>query len=104
VTAEDQQRADERIPLLLQCPAALHFISFEPLLSRVMIPPEHLDRLGWTIAGAETGPRKRPMLQRWARDLRGQCAAAGVPFFFKRDSTGSRLLDGQLHEEFPCLT
>lgn len=53
------------------------------------------------IVGAETGPGKRPMDLDWARDLRDQCVEAGVPFFFKKDSNGSRELDGRRWEEFP---
>lgn len=112
VSTEDQKRADERIPLLLQTPAAVRFISAEPLLGPVNFlgidagngetwdalrgnrcpqthgvfdarfhAPAHLD---WVIVGGESGPHARPMHPQWARDLRDQCAAAGVPFFFKQ--------------------
>lgn len=58
-------------------------------------------RLDAIIAGAETGSGKRPADVQWFRDVRDQCAAAGMPFFFKRDSDGNRELDGVLHEEMP---
>jgi protein gp37 len=57
--------------------------------------------LDWVIVGSETGPGKRPMELAWARDLRDQCQAASVPFFFKKGSDGSRLLDGREWNEVP---
>ncbi len=105
VTAENQARADERIPLLLQTPAAKHFVSCEPLLGPIdlghAIPcgyycdssVGHVDHqfwsqagtgIDWVIAGGETGPGARPMHPRWARSLRDQCQQAGIPFFFKQ--------------------
>jgi len=96
VSAEDQKRADERIPHLLATPAAVRWVSAEPLLGpvdlRAIYPDttmqidaltgdaEHL--LG--LAGGESGPGARPMHPAWARSLRDQCAAAGVPFHFKQ--------------------
>jgi len=70
--------------------------SFVSALSSYLI-----DGIDWVICGAETGPGKRPMQLDWARSLRDQCQAAGVPFFFKRDGNGNRELDGRLWEEFP---
>lgn len=105
VTAEDQRRADERIPLLLQVPAAVRFLSCEPLLGPIQLSdPDSHDWLGggcgctfnrpcgdgypgldWVIAGGESGPGARPMSPYWARSLRDQCqVAGGVPFFFKQ--------------------
>lgn len=95
VTAENQQAADERIPTLLQTPAAVRFVSVEPMLG-----PVDLEKLlgsayeartvqngwhgiDWVIAGGETGPGARPMHPDWARSLRDQCQAAGTPFYFK---------------------
>jgi len=87
-SAEDQRRADERIPDLLATPAAVRFVSLEPLLG-----PIELDEawhgasgrgLDWVIVGGESGRGARPMHPDWARGLRDQCAAAGVPFFFKQ--------------------
>jgi protein gp37 len=108
VTAENQKRAMERIPVLLEVPASVRWVSFEPLLGPIinLIPnPIGVSRrfgdLKWVVVGAETGPRKRPMDLDWARSIRDQCIAAGVPFFFKKDSQGNRELDGQLWEQYP---
>jgi protein gp37 len=94
VSAERQQEADERIPRLLQTPAAARFISAEPLLGAIVLHPLGCGtnaltsstgpNLDWVIAGGESGPKARPMSIHWARELRDQCAAAGVPFFFKQ--------------------
>lgn len=120
VTAENQEEADRRIPILLQIPAAVHFVSVEPMLGAVdfskgdgglgyfkFVRDEpnrfsaKLRGLDWIICGAETGPGKRHMKTEWARDLRDQCAAASVPFFFKKDSNKNRLLNGKMYEEMP---
>ena len=97
VLIENQKAADERIPLLLQTPAAVRFISAEPLLGPIKLGYSLLDGtthefgetvhyrgLDWVICGGESGPGARPMHPDWARSLRDQCAAAGVPFFFKQ--------------------
>jgi protein gp37 len=104
-SVENQATADERIPHLLKCPAAVRFLSCEPLLGPVDIKfhldliwkdqgiekPIHPDDspglftgLNWVIAGGESGPGARPMHADWARGLRDQCKAAGVAFFFKQ--------------------
>lgn len=153
VSVEDQKRADERIPLLLQTPAAVRWISAEPLLGPIDLrylqpgdPPTEINavegthgvirphrgrgpRLDWVVVGGESGPGARPMHPDWARSLRDQCAAAGVPYFFKQwgswtpycstlakpasfESNGitlrrtgkngaGRLLDGREHSEYP---
>lgn len=88
VSVEDQQRADLRIPHLAQTPAAVRFLSCEPLLGRVDLRSEWLDPLfpafDWVIVGGESGPGARPMHPEWARTLRDQCIGAGVPFHFKQ--------------------
>ena len=93
VTAEDQQRADERIPDLLKCPAAKRFISVEPILGAVDLAYTcfngsdsfgTMPGIDWVICGGESGPGARPMHPDWARSLRGQCDEAGVAFFFKQ--------------------
>lgn len=105
VSVENQAAADERIPHLLATPAAVRFLSCEPLLGPVDLAQylepseEHgIDpktwRAGacigwrtavdWVIAGGESGPKARPMHPDWVRGLRDQCAAAGVPFLFKQ--------------------
>lgn len=108
VSVEDQATADERIPLLLQTPAAVRFISAEPLLGDIRLGawlqrspsaafvagkvtadmPEWTrtgsTALDWVITGGESGPKARPSHPDWFRSLRDQCAAAMVPFFFKQ--------------------
>lgn len=89
VSVEDPNRAEERIPDLLETPAAVRFLSCEPLLGPVRLdgwlrnkPSRTL--LDWIIAGGESGPRARPSHPDWFRALRDQCRNAGVPFFFKQ--------------------
>ncbi|RWM02130.1 MAG: phage Gp37/Gp68 family protein [Mesorhizobium sp.] len=95
VSSERQQEADERVPELLATPAAIRFVSAEPLLGPInfgalqaSIPTNAwltwLDGLDWIIVGGESGPNARPMHPAWARSIRDQCQAAGVPFFFKQ--------------------
>lgn len=92
----NQEEADRDIPKLLQTPAAVRFLSIEPLLGPVLIDtllceyPEDEDgapypgRLDWVIVGGESGPGARPMHPEWVRSLRDQCSAADVPFLFKQ--------------------
>ncbi|UZQ86013.1 phage Gp37/Gp68 family protein [Thermoclostridium stercorarium] len=114
VTAENQARADERIPILLQIPAAVRFVSIEPMLGPVDLteyfseydyrptyeyyreflkmhgiesdgkPALFKSGLDWVICGGETGPKARSMHPDWVRNLRDQCQDAGTPFFFKQ--------------------
>ena len=127
VTAEDQKRANERIPLLTEIPAAVRFVSCEPLLGPVDLT-KSLPFLDWIIAGGESGPKARPSQPDWFRDLRDQCAEYRTPFLFKQwgewgpvpshdcewasggystlmDRIGKRragrVLDGRTHQEFP---
>ncbi len=89
-SVEDQQRADERLPILLELPATYRFLSCEPLLGPVDLSkwtsqrPKHLHRIDWVIAGGESGPNARAMLPGWARQLRDQCQQSGIPFHFKQ--------------------
>lgn len=86
VTAENQQWAARRIPILLQVPAILRFVSCEPLLGSVDLARwvQGKRRIDWVIAGGESGHKARPMNPEWARKLRDQCRAAAVPFHFKQ--------------------
>ncbi|KPU91115.1 hypothetical protein APR50_17300 [Variovorax paradoxus] len=96
VSVEDQKRADERIALLLQVPARVRYLSIEPLLGAVSFEgmfantsdmrdgTNVLEKIDWVIVGGESGPGARPMHPEWARSLRDQCEAIGVPFFFKQ--------------------
>jgi len=101
-SVENQATADERIPHLLNTPAAVRWLSVEPLLSSVDLrfayDPEECIRLPfpchggvgptnelhWIVVGGESGPRARPMDPNWVRSIRDQCQEAGVPFFFKQ--------------------
>lgn len=92
----NQVEADRDIPKLVALHAAVKFLSMEPLLGPVdlrgNLPGERalrwyrpmLNMLDWVIVGGESGPAARPMHPDWARDLRDQCTAAGVPFLFKQ--------------------
>lgn len=123
VSVEDQRAADERIPLLLSAPAAVRFLSCEPLLGPVdlekpcpstppapgsggVYAPWIIQQLDWVIAGGESGPNARPMRREWATSLRDQCKAAGVAFHFKQwggrtHASGGRELDGRSWDEYP---
>lgn len=94
-SCENQATADERIPHLLNCPAAMHFLSLEPLLGP--IPDLPLEGIDWVIVGCESGLKRRIMRLPWVRDIRDQCVAAGVPFFFKQ------AFDGELRITKPEL-
>ena len=95
-SCENQETADERIPWLFKCPAAVRFVSAEPLLGPIDLHHGELGRKGhlaetfgnplinWVIIGSESGPGARPMQLEWAESLRDQCADAGVAFFTKQ--------------------
>lgn len=88
VTAESQEQADARIPILLDTPASNRFVSVEPMLgpvivSKYLLPQSDIPRLEWVICGGETGPESRPAYPGLVRSLRDQCVDAKVPFFFK---------------------
>ena len=125
-SAEDQAAADTRIPALLRVPARVRFLSCEPLLGPVdlvaagafgtFIPPGPHSIAGrwsgeyvhWVIAGGESGPGARPMHPDWARGLRDQAIASGVPFLLKqlggypnKRGGDEAILDGRLWLEFP---
>ncbi len=86
VSTENQQWADTRIPALLDTPAAVRFISAEPLLGPIDLGFDlHPDwGLDWVIVGGESGPGARSMHPDWVRHLRNQCTASDVPFLFKQ--------------------
>jgi protein gp37 len=134
-TSVEDQRVIDRVLWLMQTPAAMRFLSCEPLLGpldlrRIQVMPAtppygpaiftdaltgyytsmdefHRDeRIHWVITGGESGPRHRPFDPQWARDIRDQCQAAHVPFFFKQNGgrtpkSGGRLLDGREWNEMP---
>jgi protein gp37 len=107
VSAEDQRWWDVRVPALLETPAAIRFVSAEPLLGPLRLNGiSQLTRPDWVIAGGESGPAARPMDAQWVRDLRDDAVAARIPFFFKQwgglhPKAGGRLLDGELWDELP---
>ena len=100
VSVEDQKTADERVPLLLQTPAAVRWVSAEPLLGPIDLEEVPVGMFGplrpyggsgsdtpgleWVVVGGESGPKARPMHPDWAEDLQSQCEEAGIPFFFKQ--------------------
>ena len=105
VSVENQKCADERIPLLLETPAAVRFISAEPLLGPLDLR-QLLGRLSWVIAGGESGSRARPMDPSWVLNIRDQCLNAAVPFFFKQwggvvKSRTGRELEGRTWDQMP---
>ena len=95
VSVEDQARADERIPTLLKIPAALRWLSVEPLLEPVDLTPWlGSGGIGWVVVGGESGKGARPCDLAWVRSIRDQCKAAGVPVFVKQ--LGSRPMAGDV--------
>jgi len=102
VSTENQRWADIRIPALLQTPAAVRWISAEPLLGPINLADQRLlvgpcgsgsgscsdnscrSHLDWVVVGGESGPQARPMHPEWARLLRDQCVDAGIPYFLKQ--------------------
>lgn len=138
-TVENQAMADKRIPILLKVPAFVRFLSCEPLIGSVNLDvwlrksassaflsgltspdmPEWTrigsTKIDWVIVGGESGTKARHMRPDWARTIRDQCDAAGVPFLFKQwgewDADGGlvgkklagRMLDGRTWDQFPTL-
>lgn len=102
ITAENQETANKRIPILLDIPAAVRFVSVEPMLEDVYLAPytvvknkkiltsknkivdKRIPKIDWVICGGETGARAREMQSVWAANLYDQCRAANIPFFFKQ--------------------
>ncbi|MDD4804307.1 MAG: phage Gp37/Gp68 family protein, partial [Candidatus Pacebacteria bacterium] len=133
VTTENQQRADERIPILLQTPAVVRFVSVEPILRDIelydYLPmydfrptydyyqamyPELGNKpilltpgIDWVICGGETGQRARPAQQEWIRSIYTLTRVAGVPFFFKKWGTSTKISNNEKYKvieecrEFP---
>jgi protein gp37 len=100
----ESPRYVDRIQRLRGVPAAVRFLSVEPLLAP--IPSLPLDGIDWVIVGGESGPGSRPMAGDWVREIRDRCLSQRVPFFFKqwggvwKTRTG-RLLDGRTWDELP---
>lgn len=118
-SVENQTWADRRIPELVATPAAVRFLSCEPLLGPVEFSDvtgrsdavtqwgrKALDGIGWVIVGGESGPDHRPVDPAWVRSIRDQCEAVDVPFLFKQwggrtSKAGGRELDGRTHDGYP---
>jgi protein gp37 len=103
VSVENADYVD-RIEHLRETPAAIRFLSIEPLLGP--IPRLPLRDIHWVIVGGESGPQARPMESNWVTGIRNQCVAAGVPFFFKQwggrtPKSGGRVLGGRTWDEMP---
>jgi protein gp37 len=103
VSIENSQHVN-RIEGLLCVPAAVRFLSIEPLLGP--IPKLPLEGISWVIVGGESGVRHRPIQHSWVRDIRDQCIRSGTPFFFKQwggrtSKSKGRILDGQEWSEMP---
>jgi len=124
VSVESQYWADRRIPLLLETPAAVRFLSCEPLLSGLDLRPYFFGcsrtctptpdnpvcackgrGIHWVICGGESGPNRRPADPDWFRGIRDQCVAASVPLFHKQGNAfkpgQDRELDGRTWDEMP---
>jgi protein gp37 len=104
VSVENRQDGLPRIDALRETPAALRFLSIEPLLED--LGPLDLRGMDWVIVGGESGPRARPMSEEWVISIRDQCRKTRVPFFFKqwggtrKHETGRRLR-GRTYDGFP---
>lgn len=108
----ENSRHTFRADLLRALPAAVRFISAEPLLGSLFLNgtpnrrPLELDGIDWVIAGGESGPRHRPLELDWVRELRDACRDRSVAFFYKQaggrtPKAGGRELDGRTWDEFP---
>ena len=100
----ETEKFTTRIDNLRRTPAALKFLSLEPLLGP--LPNLDLGGIDWVIVGGESGPGARPMAQEWVIDIRDQCQKAKVPFFFKQwggrnKKAAGRLLEGRTWDEMP---
>ena len=99
---EHVRRAD----LLRETPAAIRFLSCEPLLGP--LPSLNLSNINWVIVGGESGPDFRPLEERWVLDIRDRCQSSGVPFFFNQwggrtAKSGGRKLEHRTWDEMPAL-
>jgi protein gp37 len=104
VSVEDRKHGLPRLQRLRAAPATMRFLSIEPLLEQ--LGALDLTGISWVIVGGESGPGCRPMDPAWVRDIRDQCLAARVPFFFKqwggiRKKRAGRVLDGRTWDELP---
>ena len=105
-SVEDQKRGSSRLGALCEIDTPSRFVSAEPLLAPVTLKG-FLGDIGWVIVGGESGKGRRPMDYDWARNIRDECAGAGVRFFYKQGnafrSGQDRVLDGRTHDDLPPL-
>lgn len=107
VSVENRKHGLPRIRTLQDTPAAVRFLSIEPLLEG--LGKIDLNGIAWVIVGGESGPGARPMRTEWVKSIQRQCKSDGVPFFFKqwggnRKSVSGRVLNGKTYDEFPEQT
>lgn len=116
-TAENQEQADKRIPILLQIPAARRFVSIEPMLGPVSfkdvpgfnrLTSENLNRIRkfWVVVGSESGPGRRECKEEWVESIIDQCKIAGVPVFVKQLHRDGKLvkmpeINGKTYNQLP---
>lgn len=100
VTAEDQDRFEERMLYLSEIDAPVKFVSVEPMLEDISIY-NYRSEIDWIICGGESGPHAREMKPEWALSLKDQCAADGIPFFMKQMSGKTPIPDFLQGREFP---
>jgi protein gp37 len=103
-SVENRRHGLPRVDRLRESPAAMRFLSIEPLLED--LGQVNLEGIGWVIVGGESGPGARPLDRAWVLSVRDQCRAANVPFFFKqwggpRKADTGRELDGRTYDEMP---
>jgi protein gp37 len=101
----EDERVVHRIDSLRQTSTFIKFHSLEPLIGP--LSNLNLHGIDWVIAGGESGPKARPMEESWVTDIRDQCHAANVPFFFKQwggvnKKKNGRTLEGQTYDEMPA--
>lgn len=114
ITVVNQEEAERSIARLLTVPARIRGLSIEPLLGPIHIL--NYNAIDWVIVGGESGPNARPMNPQWVRNIRNQCCASQVPFYFKQwgsflpsedgmvrvgKQTSGRILDGRIWDEYP---
>lgn len=103
-TSVESEKVLHRIQHLRDTPAAVRFVSFEPLLSSVK--SANLNRIHWAIVGGESGPRARPMKEEWVHEIESMCRISGVAFFFKQwggknKKEAGRIFKGKTFDEMP---
>lgn len=103
-TSVEDSKVIHRIDTLRKVPAAIRFISFEPLIGDV--GKLDLSNIHWAIVGGESGPNHRSMKEEWALNILKQCRNQNVPFFFKqwggiKSKSGGRALQGKIYDEYP---